>query len=284
MVEKNVTYIKQKVAFATFCFIYNLRVHFCNIVDKSFGFCPAEAGVSDGLTVYAFSDLLCAVFDVAFDHEALDKLLDIRVVATAMENFLGNTNLFKRLFAGVCVVGIHDNGFICEILCRIYFAEREKVFVVVVREGVTLIVNVTAKDGVCEGVTVALNFPTAVNECVGVLCGSDCVHHDGKVAGGGVLHTDGDIKTAGGQTVFLVFNGTRTDGNVCEQVVEVTVVIGVKHFIRTAEAGFTECAHMEFTDCDNTLDQVGLAVGIGLMEHTLVAVARGTGLTGINTG
>ena len=41
---------------------------------------------------------------------------------------------------------------------------------------------------------------------------------------------------------------------------------------------------MELTDGDDTLDKVRLIVGVGLVEHTLVAVARGTGLTGVDTG
>ena len=41
----------------------------CEVEDHSFGLCPTEAGVGDGLAVNAAADRLCAVLDVALYHE-----------------------------------------------------------------------------------------------------------------------------------------------------------------------------------------------------------------------
>ena len=51
--------------------------HIRKVEDETLGLFPAEAGVGDRLTVYALADLLCAVFDIAFDHEAFDELFDV---------------------------------------------------------------------------------------------------------------------------------------------------------------------------------------------------------------
>ena len=49
----------------------------------------------------------------------------------------------------------------------------------------------------------------AVDEVVRALGGFDGVHHDGKIAGGGVFHAGGDIHGACSQTVLLVFDVTE---------------------------------------------------------------------------
>ena len=58
----------------------------CEAVNKFFGLFPAEAGVGDRFTVNALTDLLCTVFDVAFDHETLDQLLDIGILTATLHN------------------------------------------------------------------------------------------------------------------------------------------------------------------------------------------------------
>ena len=78
-------------------------MHFCDIVNESFRLCPTEAGVSDGLTVYAFTDLLCAVLDVAFDHEALDELVDIGILAAYLTAEAEDQGL------GSCILGWPDD-------------------------------------------------------------------------------------------------------------------------------------------------------------------------------
>ena len=67
--------------------------------NKLFGLFPAEAWVCDGLAVDMLIYLLVAVLDVAFDHEALDKLADVLVVAAVVENLVDDTWLFERMLA-----------------------------------------------------------------------------------------------------------------------------------------------------------------------------------------
>ena len=44
------------------------------------------------------------------------------------------------------------------------------------------------------------------------------IEHDGKVAAGRVLHAGSHIKTAHGETVLLILDGTRADGDIGQQV------------------------------------------------------------------
>ena len=44
-----------------------------DLVDEPLALVPSEAGIRDGLTVYASTDLLASFHDIALDHEALDE-------------------------------------------------------------------------------------------------------------------------------------------------------------------------------------------------------------------
>ena len=99
-----------------------------------------------------------------------------------------------------------------------------------------------------------------------------------------LINADGDIQTAGGQTVLLVLGGTGAHSNIGQKVGEVAVVLGIEHLVGTAEAVVAQGGQMQITDGDDTLEHIGTLVGIGLVEHALVAVARGAGLVGVNAG
>ena len=66
-----------------------------DIIDQRFGFLPAETGVGDRLSVDVAVRIyrLRAVLDVALDHETFYELLDVRVVAAAMQYLLGDADL-----------------------------------------------------------------------------------------------------------------------------------------------------------------------------------------------
>ena len=49
----------------------------CDVQNQTFAFGPADAGICNGLAVDVLADLLAAVFQVAFDHKALDHGLDV---------------------------------------------------------------------------------------------------------------------------------------------------------------------------------------------------------------
>ena len=97
---------------------------FCDVVDKSFGVGPSKAGVGDGLAVAVLADFLAAWLKVAFDHDALDHLLNLAGMA-AVEHLLDNPNLFLVLLAGVGMVGIYDAGRILKVTFAVQLMKKD---------------------------------------------------------------------------------------------------------------------------------------------------------------
>ena len=85
-----------------------LLQHICDVVNKSLGLFPTNAGVGNRFTVdRIITDLLCAVLNVALDHKTFHYATNIRGITARMKYFLGNSYLLKRLLSGVCVVSIY---------------------------------------------------------------------------------------------------------------------------------------------------------------------------------
>ena len=118
-----------------------------------------------------------------------------------------------------------------------------------------------------------------------VLGGLDGVHHDRQVAARGVLHADGDVEPAGDETVLLILDGTRADSDVGENVRQVQAVFRVEQLVRAGKARSRSSTLMcILRDRDQTLENVRVAVRVGLVEHALVAVAGGAGLVAVDAG
>ena len=263
-------------------YAFVLAAVFRYVVDQPFGFFPAEARVGDGLAVDAFAYLLGAVLDVTFHHEAFYQGADVRVVFAAGKHFLDYPLLLKGVFAGIGVVAVDDGGGVFEVLCLVHLAKQDDILVVVVGVGLPGFVHVAAQDGVRVRVAGGMHFPSAVEEGVRVLRRRDGIQHHGEVAARGVLHAHGHANSAGDQAVLLVFHRAGAHSHVAENVVQVTVVFRVEHLVRAGEARFADGADVQFAYGDEPLHHVGLAVGVGLVKHPFVPVARGARLVGIN--
>ena len=79
-----------------------------------------------------------------------------------------------------------------------------------------------------KGIALALNFPAAIYKIMGNLGGGYGVHHNGKVAAGGVFHADRNIDSAGGKAVVLVLNGTCAHCNIAEKIGKIAVVFRIE--------------------------------------------------------
>ena len=99
----------------------------CNIVNQFFGGFPAQTGVCDGFSIDTAANLLAAFFDVAFYHDTLYKMVNIGVQLSAVHDFLDNTNLLFKLFAGVGMVGIDNAGRIFQIHFAVHFQQQIQV-------------------------------------------------------------------------------------------------------------------------------------------------------------
>ena len=54
------------------------------------------------------SGALHSIFDIAFNHQALNQTFDVFVLRAAVNDVLGNANLLKILLIGVVMVGVHN--------------------------------------------------------------------------------------------------------------------------------------------------------------------------------
>ena len=135
-----------------------------------------------------------------------------------------------------------------------------------------------------KGIAGGIHLPAPVDEGVGVLGGHDGIEHDGNIPAGGIFHAHRDVNAAGGQSVFLVFDTPRTHRHVGQQVGKIAVIVGVEHFVGGGKAGVGQHIGVQAADGDDALQHIGGFPGVGLVEKTLVAVAGGAGLVGVDPG
>ena len=135
-----------------------------------------------------------------------------------------------------------------------------------------------------EGITVGMALPAAVDEIVLVLCCQNTVHHDSQVPAGGVLHTDRALNCAGSQSVLLVLHAAGADRHIAQKVVQIFVVLRIEHLVRAYKSCLLHRAHVQFACSDDPLKEIGLRVGIRLVDQPLVAFAGRPGLVRVNAG
>ena len=187
--------------------------------NKLYSVIPTDAGVSDGLAVNTLANLLAAFFYVAFNHESLEELLNVFILRAAVHYLGGDAELFLIFLCGVCVVAVHDKRRIVKSLLRILDIEMLEVLVVIVGHRFAVLVYVAAENCVRQGVTARLNLPASVKEGVRVLSRHNRVEHYADVAARGILHTYGNLNSAGNEAVLLIFNRTRADSNVGKRII-----------------------------------------------------------------
>jgi len=149
---------------------------------------------------------------------------------------------------------------------------------------VAVLINITSQDSMGKRIALAACFPASVEECVLGLSCDNGVEHYGIVAAGGVLHTNGDSKTAGGKAVLLILYGTCAYCNIGKDIGKISVVLGVEHFICTHKTCFGKSLCVELSDRDKALKHILTLGGVWLMYHSLIALTGGSGLIGINSG
>ena len=147
-----------------------------------------------------------------------------------------------------------------------------------------MLVRITSEDGVGPGIAVRMGFPTAVDEGVGALGCDNGVHHDVVVAACRILHAYGNFDSAGGQPVLLVLDGSGSDSDVAQDIVQIFVVLRIEHLVGKDETGLLNSMHVQVTGCQDSLVQIRFACRIRLVDKTFVALACRTGLVCIDSG
>ena len=131
------------------------------------------------------------------------------------------------------------------------------------------------------GVAGRLHVPVAIDEGVRCLSSNDGVEHDGVVARGRVLHAHGHVQARRDKPVLLVFNRACTHRHVGKQVGQEAVVLGIEHLVSTEETRLLDDGQVHVANGTDAGKQVGLTVGVGLMEHAHVAQTQRARLVGV---
>ena len=203
-----------------------------NFIDQAFSILPSKTRIGDRASRgHVVADVLASFEQVALDHDTFDKFVKFRIAVAAVENFVYDTDLLLVFLVGVRMIGINDDSRVLEILLAVQVVESDQIFIMIVRNCLSILVDTSTEDGVGQVVTGCLNITSTINEMMRMLCSSDGIKHNGEVAAGRVLHADRDIHSAGGKAVLLVLNRACADSLVREDIVEVTSVFRVKHFI-----------------------------------------------------
>ena len=115
------------------------------------------------------SNLLISRLNITFNHQTFYQSVKFRINLAAVENFFCDTNLLVILLVGVGVVGINDNSRVFQVLLLIFFPEKTKVFIVIVRDSFSVFVYSTTKNGMSKFITCGLYFPASVDEAMSAL-------------------------------------------------------------------------------------------------------------------
>ena len=81
---------------------------FCNILNQTLGFPPANTGISDGFSIDMLANFLASVFQITFNHKALYHVFDVLVMTASIEHVLADSRLLVVLFGRIGVVCIDD--------------------------------------------------------------------------------------------------------------------------------------------------------------------------------
>ena len=108
------------------------------------------------------TNFLIARFNITFNHKTFDQFMEFRIDQTAMKNFFGNTYLLFVLFVGVGVISVNYYCRILQIFFLIFFPEKSKIFVMIIRDSFSVFIDSTSENGMSQRVSCCFYFPASV--------------------------------------------------------------------------------------------------------------------------
>ena len=143
----------------------NGSTHLSNCIQKTFGFFPSKTWIGNRFSVNMItSDLLISRFNITLDHKPFYQSMKFRVYLAAVENLFCNTNLLVILFIRIRVVGINDNSRIFKVFLLIFFPEKTKILVMIVRDCLPMFIYGTAENCMSQFITCCFYFPASVDK------------------------------------------------------------------------------------------------------------------------
>ncbi len=180
------------------------------------------------------------------------------------------------------MVGINDSRRVDDIYFFIHVMQPDQVFIMIILRGVSVFADGAPEHNMRQGIACRFHLVSAVYKMVRMLCRINRIKHNGKIPAGRVFHSRGNIKTANGQTVLLVFHGAGADCNIGKKIVHISPVFRVKHFIGRGQAAFCNGTQMHFADSNQSLHHIRFFFRIRLGSDSFVSFARGSWLVGVD--
>ena len=84
--------------------------------------------------------------------------------------------------------------------------------------------------------------------------------------------------------MLLIFDRSRTDGNVRQNVGQISVIFGIQHLVGARKARLAHNLEVEQTYRYKSFLHIGTVLGVGLMEHTHISLARRSRLVCVKAG
>ena len=84
--------------------------------------------------------------------------------------------------------------------------------------------------------------------------------------------------------MLLIFHTAGTHSHIGQQIGKIPIIVRIQHFIGSGQAGFRQYVGVEPANGNDTLEHVGLALRVWLVQKPLVARAGGAGLVGVHPG
>ena len=105
----------------------------------------------------------------------------------------------------------HHGGVLKLRMLSVKTAEQQKILIMVIGMGLTMLVNIAAQDHMGKGISFGMGLPPAIDKGMLALGGSQCIHDHGQISGGWILHADRNLNSARRQSVLLILHRTGAD-------------------------------------------------------------------------
>ncbi len=123
-----------------------------------------------------------------------------------------------------------------------------------------------------------------VLKLIGNMRSVDRVDSHSYAAVHGILKSSGEVYSAGDESVLLVLCRARAYSDICKHIVEIHMIVGIEHLVGCRQSALRNRAQVHLSKRDNArLNIRATVMRVGIVQDTLVSLALGAGLIGVDT-
>ena len=146
----------------------------------------------------------------------------------------------------------------------------------------TVFINTASENYVGKLISIGSNITAPINKGMGMLCRYDRIEHNRKITAGRVFHSHRNVHSACSQPVLLILHRSCANGFIRQQIIQITPIFRIEHFIRRSQSAFRNGANMHFSDSDNPCQQIRCLIRLRLVQHAFVSFSGGTRFVGVD--